>query len=409
MDEDLFDRTRHTELVAEPWCESRAREAIERIAAQARANFDPQRWWPAHPLDRDDVSGGAPEASLYCGGAGVVWALDALQRAGAIAPGPVHADALPAMAQANRALLGSAGWRTLLGDGWQTRSWLLGDAGIQFAQWKATGSRAVLDSLERVIAANTDDPSRELMWGAAGTMLAALGLHAATGEPRWAALFVAGADALEASLVVSAQTGTALWEQSLYGRATRYLGVVHGFAGNVFALMAGRHLLAADRWQRLAERLARTVHATACRSDAGVNWPALAEGERRPPMLLQQCHGAPGMITGLAGLDPSTDELLVRAGELVWRAGPLAKGAGLCHGTAGNGYAFLRLFELTGGALWLGRARAFAMHAVRQGEADARAYGQLRYSLWTGDLGLACYLWDCIEGSCRFPTLDMRG
>jgi hypothetical protein len=26
---------------------------------------------------------------------------------------------------------------------------------------------------------------------------------------------------------------------------------------------------------------------------------------------------------------------------VTWRAGPLTKGAGLCHGTGGNGYAFL--------------------------------------------------------------------
>jgi hypothetical protein len=26
--------------------------------------------------------------------------------------------------------------------------------------------------------------------------------------------------------------------------------------------------------------------------------------------------------------------------------------------------------------------------------------------LWTGDLGFAIYLWDCLRGKAAFPTLD---
>jgi len=36
------------------------------------------------------------------------------------------------------------------------------------------------------------------------------------------------------------------------------------------------------------------------------------------------------------------------------------KGAGICHGTAGNGYALLKTFERTGDELWLERARALS-------------------------------------------------
>ena len=93
--------------------------------------------------------------------------------------------------------------------------------------------------------------------------------------------------------------------------------------------------------------------------------------------------------------------------EAVWAAGPLTKGANLCHGTAGNGHAFLALHRRTRDPMWLERARAFAMHAIAQAEADARRFGQLRHSLWTGDVGLALYLWDCIHGQAEFPTLDV--
>ena len=33
--------------------------------------------------------------------------------------------------------------------------------------------------------------------------------------------------------------------------------------------------------------------------------------------------------------------------------------------------------------------------------------GRMRYSLWTGDLGFAVYLLDCVHGTAAFPTLDV--
>ncbi|MEO7743135.1 MAG: lanthionine synthetase LanC family protein [Usitatibacter sp.] len=78
----------------------------------------------------------------------------------------------------------------------------------------------------------------------------------------------------------------------------------------------------------------------------------------------------------------------------------------MCHGTAGNGYAFLKLHQRTGDLVWLERARAFAMHAVAQSESMRKEFGQGRYSLWTGDPGLAIYLWHCVTGGSAMPSLD---
>jgi hypothetical protein len=47
------------------------------------------------------------------------------------------------------------------------------------------------------------------------------------------------------------------------------------------------------------------------------------------------------------------------------------------------------------------------VYGIGQFEADAAAYGQQRYSLWTGDSGFAIYLWDCVLGTAMFPTLDV--
>jgi Lanthionine synthetase C-like protein len=98
------------------------------------------------------------------------------------------------------------------------------------------------------------------------------------------------------------------------------------------------------------------------------------------------------------------EELLLAGAELIWDAGPPdsdEKGAGLCHGTAGNGYAFLKTFERTDDERWLERARAFAMHALAQAE-----HLPVRYSLFTGGIGAALFAADCIDAHARFPIVD---
>jgi hypothetical protein len=398
----LFDTDRHEPLSGAPWDPAAARLAIQAIVADTRAAFTPEGLWPVHPDD------GPPEwgaiAGLYFGAAGVVWALDHLARRGAVADGPAFEDRLDDIEARNDRFIAIAGFGTM------APGYLLARTGVLLALWRLRRDPAILARLAQEIAANSHAPALELMWGAPGTMLIAEALHRETGEARWADLFRAGAAALEETFRLDPQIRAHLWTQTLYGASQRYIGAVHGFAGNACVLNRGRDLLEKDAWRIWSARIAETLDATAVREGDLVNWPAqlgAAADGRQAPMLVQHCHGAPGMVTSLAGLDAPIDALLIAAGELTWRAGPLRKGSNLCHGTGGNGYAFLKLFERTGDQLWLDRARAFAMHAIGQSEAQAQALGRRRYSLWTGDLGLACYLWDCIEARARFPTLDV--
>jgi hypothetical protein len=153
------------------------------------------------------------------------------------------------------------------------------------------------------------------------------------------------------------------------------------------------------------------ICATALREDGLAQWPPSLEPPSTPStgIRTQWCHGAPGIVASLATLAPAEDaftELLAAGGELTWRAGPLVKGGGLCHGTAGNGYAFLKLFERTGDEIWLDRGRRFAMHAIEQVESARREYGRGRHTLWTGDLGTAVYLLGCCRADAAVPTLD---
>src|SRR5205085_5410290 len=192
---------------------------------------------------------------------------------------------------------------------------------------------------------------RELLWGSPGTMLAAAALHRATGDQRWLELWRASADWLEREC----DPESGVWTQHLYGAVSRLLGAGHGFAGCMLALAAGPDVPA-----HVHERAVVVARRYAIEEDGLANWPPEADGalrsERDGSIRVQWCHGAPGMITSLAQLareDAGHDSLMRAGGELVWRAGPLAKGPGLCHGTSGNGYAFLALLERTGDELWL--------------------------------------------------------
>ena len=400
----LFDRARHEPLVDAAWDPQRARAAIDWIVRDAEASYSPGSWWPVHPRDLEPGEDPAQvSTTLYFGAAGVVWALRYLRARGADGHGAGHRYDLDLLREQNRAWLRGQG----SGD---HGSFLMGELPVDLMAWVEQPSDALAGRLAGLIEANLDHPARELMWGSPGSLLAATFLHERSGDPRWRDLFRRVAARLEEQLLRSEAHRCDYWTQDLYGVRSTYLGGVHGFVATASALIRGRHLLEAGRWPAWQRRIAETVAHAATQEDGMANWrPELVEPAGRPPkMLMQFCHGAPGVVICLGDF-PGTelDELLLAAGEAVWAAGPLAKGANLCHGTAGNGYAFLKLFTRTGDPKWLQRARAFAMHALGQAEVDAALHGRLRYSLWTGDPGLAVYLCDCLRERAAFPTLDV--
>ncbi|HUZ84296.1 MAG TPA: LanC-like protein [Gaiellales bacterium] len=383
--EQLYDPPSHEPLVDRPWDPEQVRRGIRAIAADAEAAFD-SRGWRAHP--RDGAGGEQLEwaSTVYLGGAGVVDALHRLAGRGLIEPARSYVPYL------------DRPYRPDFPDADHERSLWMGETGIRLVLQRIAPSAANADRLAVLIGANARDERRELMWGSPGTMLAAGAMHELTGEPRWLDLWRRSA----AWLRDQCDPETGLWTQRLYGQVTRWIGPAHGFAGCVLALSAD----AGDDQQRQAAAVVRRL---AVERDGLANWPPRAEGglgRGGASTRVQWCHGAPGIVASLAEIAPGDGEherLLLAGGELTWQAGPLVKGANLCHGTAGNGHAFLALFRRTGDELWLARARAFAMHALAQVERDRAAFGFGHYSLWTGDLGAALYLADCLDGRCRLP------
>jgi len=363
----LFQPQAHESLTGEPWSADRVRTAIASIVADAESAFDDG--WLLHPLDaeeEDDPS--ARFRTVYLGGAGVVAALHRLAQRGFV---ELRRDYVPYLER-------SLGAEPDFPVEDPERSLWMGETGVRLVLHRLAPSQANLDRLSQLIAANERDERCELMWGSPGTILAGreLGLDVSP-SIEW---------------LRERRDTDGLWTQQLAGTSTRYLGPAHGFAGCVLAL--GDDAGVSETLRRLAVE-----------EDGLVNWPPVegrvldstGDGQIR----MQWCHGAPGMVATLGHV--MDEDLALAGGELTWRAGPLRKGANLCHGTAGNGYAFLALLERTGDEHWLARARAFAMHGAAQVEHSRLQYGRGRYSLWTGDLGTAVYLADCVDGRGQLP------
>jgi hypothetical protein len=400
----LFEADRHEELGDAAWDESCAREAVERIVADVEVGFSgPDSLWPIHPLDRSPER---PDVlrTLYYGAAGVIWALGRLERLGAVG---VERDYLPAV----RALLDRNRREDRRLHGRPILSCLNGEAGLLLLHWTMEPSEDLARQLHAAIEGNRANPARGYTWGAPGTMWAALEMFERTGEARWKDQFLSQSEDLWRAWEYDETLGCHLWTQDLYGHRAKQLGALHGFAGNAFVLLRGGALLG-ERRIELEKRALRTLQMTALREGPYANWLLVAGMSHHPGqanLRAQHCTGAPGMVNAFAGLPstPETEEILLAAGELTWLAGPIAKLPGLCHGVPGSGYAFLQLFARSGDEKWLERARRFAMHAIQQAERGVEKHGQRKFSVWTGDLGLALYLWDCVRGVGEFPMMDV--
>lgn len=307
----------------------------------------------------DEAIGAGPpeEAGVYAGAAGEVYALRRLGKA--------------------------ADWPLGTGEG---AGFADGELGIALV----AGNRERFRAAART---SVEDPWNELLFGAAGVLVAARLL----GENEVAR---AAIGRLWSTWSFDSKARACLWTQKWDGRSEQFLGFAHGLVGNAYALLSAVRLQRLEHQTELLHRVVETLERTALREGGLVNWlPTLGSGA--DDVRVQWCHGAPGVVCALAGApsQPRLDALLLAAGELVWEAGPVRGGAGLCHATAGNGWAFLKLNRRTRDPKWLARARRFAMHAIEQRSGER--------GLWSGDLGLALYLRACIDGDDRWPLLDV--
>jgi hypothetical protein len=249
------------------------------------------------------------------------------------------------------------------------------------------------------------------MFGHPGYMALAAELHTRTGEERWADFWAEGAERLFDEWRYDSELGGWLWTQQFGEHEAPYVGSAHGLVGNLNVLLRGGALLSAERRAEVEQRAVETLTRLAVVEDGLANWPpgagdSLVANDR---IRVQWCHGAAGVVATLASTAPDDEAwgaLLLAGGRLVWEVGPIRDAPGLCHGTAGNAYALLALWERTGDEQWLERARAFAHHAALQAEDRAERLGHGHHSLFTGDEGVAMCLAACIAGDAAFPVAD---
>ena len=365
----LYSPELHELLTETPWSEARARDAVQAIVAGTEHAYSPDALWPAH--DWDGFRSALPKKNLYVGASGVVWGLSRLRHRG-------YDSGLDLRDAARRALgLFRAAPDYVEGDilPEQKRSALLtGETGVALVAWQLDPTEELEAELLDLVRRNVMNDANDLMWGVPGTLLVARAMHARTGCGAWDEAVSASADALRA-----AREPDGLWTQRLWGETWKGLSAIHGLVGNVLALGE-------------IGNAAEVIRERATIENGYANWGA---------GRLQWCVGAPGIVAHAASyLD---EDLLVAAAQLIFDAGPAGeeKGAGICHGTSGNGYALLKTFERTQDERWLERARAFAMHALEQAERLPP-----RYSLFTGSIGAAIFAADCIDGRARYPMLD---
>ena len=396
----LYPAYKHSALRADPWSEERVRSSIREIVLLEAETFHPRHLWPTHPLDGDDPY----LTGFYLGAGGVFWGLSFLHRERATDELPdAFVDRLDSLIR--RAAREHPFYPP---ENAPERSYLFGDIPLRMLQAihspEPSRVSAIYDRLQSYITG----PVSELMWGLPGNMLAAIHLHAATREARWLDLYRLQAERMLEDATRAEDVGYH-WVHTLYGQQHDGLGAVHGYGGHVIPLLAGLEHLPEDVQTTWVDRIAETLLATVVRDSGRANWPRSASTPAE--WRVYHCHGAPGIVNSLGrfptGASAKLEQTLLEAGELILDAGPLRKGPTLCHGTAGNGMALLKLYERTGNDEWLVRAREFAMHALWQVERSRELFGQPRHTLWTGDIGVAAFLNECLRATARFPTIDV--
>src|SRR5512144_15308 len=182
----LYEPQRHERPRGGDWTDARARAAIERIVADTHGGFSADVLWPIHP---SDVSAERPAAlkPLYFGAAGVIWALDELVRRGAAASGPQYLPAVRDLLSRHHAdLQANPHLNEYMGR--ERASYLIGDAGMLMLQWKLEPAPELGERIHALLREKSGD-ARGLLWGAAGSMVAALLLHERTGDSRWSTVF----------------------------------------------------------------------------------------------------------------------------------------------------------------------------------------------------------------------------
>ncbi|KAL3080025.1 hypothetical protein niasHT_034583 [Heterodera trifolii] len=190
---------------------------------------------------------------------------------------------------------------------------------------------------------------------------------------------------------------------------TEYLGAAHGVSGIYQMMLSFWDLLDASAKSDLKQ----SVDWLLSTQFSDGNFPSSSDRIGLSEELVHWCHGASGVlhlliVASLVFKEGKHLESAERCANLIWARGILRKGPGICHGVAGNGYAFLLLFRLTKNDKFLQMAHWFAFIMMAPSfEASARV-PDCPWSLFEGWAGALCFLADLLEPTtAQFPLLPI--
>lgn len=385
----IYDKKRHEKLINEPWNIEIVQAVIKEVLNKTCQSLTDQLWSP-HPSEDSQAK---VNKSFYFGASGTLWGLLYLSK------------------KQNHKITFSPDkliktiyqmYNEEQDTGSKAPSYFLGQLGILLLDNKISPSEKTKELIFTLIKENIKNACVDALWGCPGTMLPALFLFEETKQQRWLDLFLENVEYLFEVWKYDDASKAWYWEYRQGDKVIPFIGSGHGFFGNVFPLLKGFQYLSPEKQELLLSRTLEMTKLFAKEDGKMANWPATFFGKGHDVHMAQWCHGAPGMIQSLAPIEKNYNEelesLFLKAGELIWHAGPLEKGIGICHGTDGNGISLLKLYQRTGDKIWLERAQKFAMHSIKTRNGH--------YTLWTGELGFACFLQACLDEEGFFPGLD---
>jgi serine/threonine-protein kinase len=198
-------------------------------------------------------------------------------------------------------------------------------------------------------------------------------------------------------------------------QAITYLGIAHGWAGILYAMLNWQRASGYALSPRIQERLHQLI---ACAEPAGrgIRWPwALPQGRQGGPAIHMPgwCNGSAGHIflwTAAHKLfgDDVYLQTAEKAGWNTWESTDSI--SNLCCGLAGQAYGLLNLYKHTSDTIWLDRARDLASRAAAW---DPHRYTAMKLpvdSLYKGEMGIALLASDLSDPmSACMPFFEPEG
>ncbi|CAH8539517.1 unnamed protein product [Schistosoma rodhaini] len=191
-----------------------------------------------------------------------------------------------------------------------------------------------------------------------------------------------------------------------------YLGAAHGFAGILTTLLKVYRLFPGSiSSHSLNQLILPTVDWMSQLQLNSGNWPSSLGDSLNRDVLVHWCHGATGVIPLMLSAHKITGEnkylkCALDGGEAVWTRGLLHKGCGLCHGSAGSGFALLEIYQTTQDPKYLYRAIKFAEWCTEYSK-NATRIADRPYSLMEGLAGTLYFLVGILDPvHAKFPLLS---